>query len=56
MIILCKDVKTSAEYDEFCDILFNTMNMGLAETARMIVWNDPSIISPRAFRTLSDYD
>lgn len=56
MIILCKDIKSTYEYDEFCDLLLNTMNMGLAETVEMIVWNDPSIISPKAFGTLSDYD
>ncbi len=56
MIILCKNVKTSSEYDEFCDIVFNTMNMGLAETASMITWNNPNIISPKVFETLYDYD
>ncbi len=56
MIKSCDDVETWDDYNEFANMLFNTNDMGLRETVKMLCWDDPNIISPKAFGTLSDYD
>ncbi|KKM05713.1 hypothetical protein LCGC14_1751220 [marine sediment metagenome] len=52
MIKSCEDVKTTDEYSEFSNTLFNTNEMGLRETVQMLCWKDPNIISPQVFGAL----
>ena len=56
MIKSCKDVKTAHDFEEFCHTVFNTFDMGLTETANTICWEDPNIISPKAFTDLYNED
>ncbi len=56
MIRSCEDVKTTDDFQEFCNVLFNTYDMGLNETADTICWEDPNIISPKAFTNIYNKD
>ncbi|KKM69942.1 hypothetical protein LCGC14_1445680 [marine sediment metagenome] len=47
MIKSCEDVKTMAEFHRFCSIYFNTIKIGLNETARLVIWNNNTVVDPK---------
>lgn len=56
MIRSCEDVRTTAEFYEFTRSYRKTRKLGLKETARMLCWDDRSIIGPKLLVTLKERD
>lgn len=53
MIKSCKDVKTAVEFYEFTLSWHKIRGLGLKETAKMICWDERSIICPELFDSLN---
>lgn len=56
MIRNCKDIKTRNCFKEFSTLYHNTEMIGLIETARLIMWDYPTMMEPKLFEGLFRYD
>lgn len=52
MIRNCEDVKTAKDFDKFYQVQRIICIMGLKETAKLILWNSPTIVNPKVFVNL----
>lgn len=52
MIRSCEDIKTMDEFQKFSNLFLNTRNVGLEETARLIIWSEHAIMDLETINNL----